>query len=151
MHKWKHDCHLKNEMGFTLVELLASLAILSLIIGLIGSVTIFGIKQYDQQVVDAEQSNDYAYALSALSKEVRSAEKVEVLEGTISADGVVFVQEGSQLIKKTIEGQEILADNVKSGGFTVIQNEDKTISITLENAGTHKKQTMYQTTIYLRR
>ena len=147
MRKWKQDCHLKNENGFTLVELLASLAILSMIISLIGSVTMFGIKQYDTQTTAASQSNDYSYALSVLSKEVRSAEKVDISEDSISVDGIVFVQDGSRLIKKTNVDQEILAEDVKSGGFQIVQNADKTIGITLESA----KQKMYQTTIYLRR
>lgn len=147
MRKWKPDWHLKNENGFTLVELLASLAILSMIISLIGSVTMFGIKQYDTQTSAASQSNDYSYALSVLSKEVRSAEKVDISEDSISVDGIVFVQDGSRLIKKTNADQEILAEDVKSGGFQIVRNADKTINITLESA----KQKMYETTIYLRR
>lgn len=147
MRKWKPGWHLKNENGFTLVELLASLAILSMIISLIGSVTMFGIKQYDTQTSAASQSNDYSYALSVLSKEVRSAEKVDISEGSISVDGTVFVQDESRLIKKTNTEQEVLAENVKSGGFQIVRNADKTINITLESA----KQKMYETTIYLRR
>ena len=147
MRKWKPDCHLKNENGFTLVELLASLAILSMIISLIGSVTMFGIKQYDTQTSAASQSNDYSYALSVLSKEVRSAKKVDISEGSISVDGTVFVQDESRLIKKTNTEQEVLAENVKSGGFQIVRNADKTINISLESA----KQKMYETTIYLRR
>lgn len=147
MRKWKPDWHLKNENGFTLVELLASLAILSMIISLIGSVTMFGIKQYDTQTSAASQSNDYSYALSVLSKEVRSAEKVDISEGSISVDGTVFVQDGSRLIKKTNADQEILAEDVKSGGFQIVKNANKTINITLESA----KQKIYETTIYLRR
>lgn len=148
MRKWKPGWHLKNENGFTLVELLASLAILSMIISLIGSVTMFGIKQYDTQTSAASQSNDYSYALSVLSKEVRSAdaEKVDISEGSISVDGTVFVQDESRLIKKTNTEQEVLAENVKSGGFQIVRNADKTINITLESA----KQKMYETTIYLR-
>ena len=151
MRRWKQDCRLRNEAGFTLVELLASLAVLSLIIGLIGSVTMFGLKQYDQQVYVAEQSNDYAYALTVLSKEVRSAEEVVISAGSITVDGVVFAQSGSQLVKTTQSGKEILADNVKTGGFQVVENTDKTIVITLENAQTDVNQKMYDTTIYLRR
>ena len=152
MRRWKQDCLSKNDAGFTLVELLASLAILSMIISLIGSVTMFGIKQYDTQTSAASQSNDYSYALSVLSKEVRSAEKVVISEGSISVDGTVFFQDESRLIKKTNTEQEVLAENVKSGGFQIVKNADKTIAdktinITLESV----KQKMYETTIYLRR
>ena len=95
MRRWKQDCLSKNDAGFTLVELLASLAILSLIIGLIGSVTMFGIKQYDKQTFEAEQANDCSYALTVLSKEIRSAKSVTVANGSITVDGVIYAQTGT--------------------------------------------------------
>lgn len=150
MRKWKHAYHSKNDAGFTLVELLASLAILSLIIGLIGSVTLFGIKQYDKQTFEAEQANDYSYALTVLSKEIRSAESVTVAEGSITVDGVVYAQTGAQLIK-TAEGnsKEVLADDLPTAGFKVVREieTNKFIEIILKN----NESKTYQTTIYLRR
>ena len=149
MRKWKQDYLSKNEAGFTLVELLASLAILSLIIGLIGSVTLFGIKQYDKQTFEAEQANDYSYALSVLSKEIRSAESVTVAEGSINVDGVVYAQTGTQLIKTAEDSsQEVLADYLPTDGFKVSEIEtNNIIAITIKN----NESKTYQTTIYLRR
>lgn len=149
MRRWKQDCLSKNDAGFTLVELLASLAILSLIIGLIGSVTIFGIKQYDKQTFEAEQANDYSYALTVLSKEIRSAESVTVAEGSITVDGIVYAQSGTQLIK-TAEGsnKEVLADDLPTAGFKVSEIEkNNIIEIIIKN----NESKTYQTTIYLRR
>lgn len=149
MHKWKQDYHSKNDAGFTLVELLASLAILSLIMGLIGSVTMFGIKQYDKQTFEAEQANDYSYALTVLSKEIRSAESVAIAEGSITVDGVVYAQSGTQLIK-TAEGssKEVLADDLPTVGFKVSEIEkNNIIEIIIKN----NESKTYQTTIYLRR
>lgn len=149
MRKWKHAYPSKNDAGFTLVELLASLAILSLIIGLIGSVTLFGIKQYDNQTFEAEQANDYSYALTVLSKEIRSAESVTVAEGSITVDGVIYAQTGTQLIKTAEDSsQEVLADHLPTDGFKVSEIEtNNIIAITIKN----NESKTYQTTIYLRR
>lgn len=148
MRKWKQDCHLKNENGFTLVELLASLAILSMIISLIGSVTMFGIKQYDNQTFEAEQANDYSYALTVLSKEIRSAKSVTVANGSITVDGVIYAQTGTQLIKTAEDSsQEVLADYLPTDGFKVSEIEtNNIIAITIKN----NESKTYQTTIYLR-
>ena len=149
MRKWKPGWHLKNENGFTLVELLASLAILSMIISLIGSVTMFGIKQYDNQTFEAEQANDYSYALTVLSKEIRSAKSVTVANGSITVDGVIYAQTGTQLIKTAEDSsQEVLADYLPTDGFKVSEIEtNNIIAITIKN----NESKTYQTTIYLRR
>lgn len=153
MRRWKQDCLSKNDAGFTLVELLASLAILSLIIGLIGSVTMFGIKQYDKQTFEAEQANDYSYALTVLSKEIRSAESVTIAEGSITVDGIVYAQSGTQLIKTAEDSsQEVLADYLPTDGFKVSEfkvseiETNNIIAITIKNS----ESKTYQTTIYLR-
>ncbi len=153
MRRWKQDCLSKNDAGFTLVELLASLAILSLIIGLIGSVTMFGIKQYDNQTFEAEQANDYSYALTVLSKEIRSAKSVTVANGSITVDGVIYAQTGTQLIKTAEDSsQEVLADYLPTDGFKVSEfkvseiETNNIIAITIKNNGSKT----YQTTIYLR-
>ena len=149
MRRWKQDCLSKNDAGFTLVELLASLAILSMIISLIGSVTMFGIKQYDKQTFEAEQANDYSYALTVLSKEIRSAESVTVANGSITVDGVIYAQTGTQLIKTAEDSsQEVLADYLPTDGFKVSEIEtNNIIAITIKN----NESKTYQTTIYLRR
>ncbi len=159
MRRWKQDCLSKNDAGFTLVELLASLAILSLIIGLIGSVTMFGIKQYDNQTFEAEQANDYSYALTVLSKEIRSAKSVTVANGSITVDGVIYAQTGTQLIKTAEDSsQEVLADYLPTDGFKVSYlptdgfkvseiEKNNIIEIIIKN----NESKTYQTTIYLRR
>ena len=56
MQKWKRGCRsvqqkiskisLRNESGMTLVELLASIALLSVVLSLVGAVNLFGQRQY---------------------------------------------------------------------------------------------------------
>ena len=64
---------LKSEEGITLIELMASLAILSIVILLVGSVHIFGQTQFINQTERASQSNDLRYSLSLVSRDVRQA------------------------------------------------------------------------------
>ena len=119
----------------------------------------FGIKQYDKQTFEAEQANDYSYALTVLSKEIRSAESVTVANGSITVDGVIYAQTGTQLIKTAEDSsQEVLADYLPTDGFKVSYlptdgfkvseiETNNIIAITIKN----NESKTYQTTIYLRR
>lgn len=149
MLKWKHGFlslkqeKLSDEKGFTLVELLATLALFSVIIGLVGSVVMFGMKQYDRQTDSASQSNDYAYSMALLSKEIRKAEKVTISEGSITIDdNITYSQQGTQLLGN--DGQ-IISDDVKEILFESINNNNISIKL-ISNTGKE-----YQTTIHLRR
>ena len=108
----------------------------------------FGIKQYDNQTFEAEQANDYSYALTVLSKEIRSAKSVTVANGSITVDGVIYAQTGTQLIKTAEDSsQEVLADYLPTDGFKVSKIEtNNIIAITIIN----NESKTYQTTIYLR-
>lgn len=147
MPRWKRDflskmkIQIKVDAGFTLVELLASLALLSLVISLLGSVAMFGLKQYNLQIYSASQSNDYSYSMSLLSKEIRRAENIEVGDGSITVDGVAYRQQGSQLLENE---SRIIADDLKEAQFEV---KDKNVVIKL--IGNNGEE--YHTTIHLRR
>ncbi|MGB9342558.1 MAG: hypothetical protein WCB13_04100, partial [Trichococcus sp.] len=88
----------------TLIELLASIALLSVVLSLVGAVHLFGQKQYLTQSYSARQSNDFAYTLSVISREVRSTPFARI---TVSASGdailiggaETFSQKGEQLVK----------------------------------------------------
>lgn len=162
MRKWKRGYHLvqqkikkirlRDESGMTLIELLASIALLSVVLGLAGSVHMFGQKQYTVQSYSASQSNDYAYALSVMSRDTRS-EKYSSIKISESGDAllidnvVAFSKNGSQLLKDT---NQLLAEDVES--FTVSSEpEKKSINILLKSMSEKNNQPKeYQTTIYFR-
>ena len=163
MHKWKRGCrfvqqnsskiNLRNESGMTLVELLASIALLSVVLSLVGAVHLFGQKQYLTQSYSARQSNDFAYTLSVISREVRKApfDDITVSESrdTLLIDGAVaFSQQDSQLVKNT---NQVLAEDVED--FVVIPDaETKSLKIVLKSLSEMNSQPKeYQTTIYFRR
>ena len=163
MHEWKRGCcsvqknnlknSLRNESGMTLVELLASIALLSVVLSLVGAVHLFGQKQYLAQSYSAGQSNDFAYTMSVISKEVRKTSFADV---TVSESGdalliggaEAFSQQGEQLVKNN---DQVLANGVAD--FTVELNAtEKSVAIVLESMAKYNNQSKeYQTKIYLRR
>ncbi|MGA9518003.1 MAG: prepilin-type N-terminal cleavage/methylation domain-containing protein [Trichococcus sp.] len=163
MRKWKRCCrsvqqtsskiNLRNESGMTLVELLASIALLSVVLSLVGAVHLFGQKQYLTQSYSARQSNDFAYTLSVISREVRKTPFADI---TVSASGdailikgaEAFSKKGEQLVKNT---DQVLAEDV--GYFVVTRYaETKSVKIELKSLSEMNSQPKeYQTTIYLRR
>lgn len=154
MRKWKRDFPSKkikarmcNEAGFTLVELLASLALLSIVIGLIGSVTMFGLKQYEKQTNSVAEANDFAYALTVLSKEIRAAETVTVTGNTLTVDDVAFSQDGTQLMQS--DGR-VLVEGLDPQVSLFEQSGDG-IKITLKSNSGQGDSHTYETTVYSRR
>ena len=163
MQKWKRGCRsvqqkiskisLRNESGMTLVELLASIALLSVVLSLVGAVHLFGQRQYLAQSYSAGQSNDFAYTLSVISREVRKTSFADV---TVSESGdalliggaEAFSQQGEQLVKN--DGQ-VLAEDVEDFVATA-DAETKSITIALKSMSEMNSQPKeYQTTIYFRR
>jgi Tfp pilus assembly protein PilW len=137
----------------TLVELLASIALLSVVLSLVGAVHLFGQKQYLAQSYSARQSNDFAYTLSVISREVRKTpfDDVTVSESgdTLLIDGAVaFSQQGAELVKNN---NQVLAEDVED--FVVTPDtETKSVKIVLKSLSEMNSQPKeYQTTIYFRR
>lgn len=165
MHKWKRGCHfvqqkiskinLRNESGMTLVELLASIALLSVVLSLVGAVHLFGQKQYLTQSYSARQSNDFAYTLSVISREVRKTPFADItVSESESGDAILtvgaeaFSQKGAQLVKNN---DQVLAEDVEDF-FVIPDAATKSVKIVLKSLSEMNSQPKeYQTTIYFRR
>lgn len=93
---------MKNNRGYTLVELLAVLALTSMIIILISSAHIFGQKQYINQSRQVEQQSEARYAFNLITRTTRSAENVSVSGTDLVADAVTFTHENGQLKKNGV-------------------------------------------------
>ena len=143
---------LKDESGVTLVELLAVLSILSVFILLAGSIHIFGQKQFASQTESASQANDFSYALTIITTEVRAQAPDKVADkdedtnekNIIKINGdKVFWQNGEQLMN----GGTPIADGV--GNFTVNKSDDH-IVITISKINHTAADKNYHTKIYFR-
>lgn len=146
-HLWNSD------RGITLVELLASLAILSVVILLAGSVHIFGQRQFKSQTESASQANDMSYAMSVVSRELRQEayDDIEIsYEGrniTIKTDNVVLFEKVNDELKKN--GNTILSS---ISDMSVTPDDEKmSLKIIMKSSSSHSRQQTYETTIYFRR
>lgn len=136
----------KSESGFTLVELLAALAILSLVIILAGSIHIFGQKQFVQQSEQVSQINDLRYIMASIEQDVRQTPKAEIkFEEDLIVGNTTYSHQGTALY----ENSELLSNQISV--FEVVLNEDK-IDISLSSTinGKNKKEVV-STIIYFRR
>jgi len=128
-----------------LVELLAVLALLSIIIALVGSAHMFGQKQYRKQAAIASQSNELTIGLATMTRELRNlkANQVEVKEGAILIDGVVTFS----LIDEELRSKEasVIAQDIQT--FTATKSTDNR-SLTIVLIG--KNGTKYETMISFR-
>lgn len=70
----------ENEDGLSLVELLAVLAIGSMILLFISTIHIFIQNQYNTQSADVKGLTDITVAMRAITKDIRSADMVETYE-----------------------------------------------------------------------
>lgn len=139
---------LTDESGMTLVELLAAISLLAVVIMLAGSIHLFAQRQFKSQTDSASQANDFSYALTDMTTELRKYEPKEV-----SVDGqkikianvVVYEQDGTNLLKNGA----VIASSV--GGFQPSKPENANfiaIKITKVNQAASNKD--YHTTIYFR-
>lgn len=141
MKKW-----MLNDRGISLVELLAVLAIGSIILSLIIGIMVNGQKTYSQQTHSAEQLTELRYAIKVITKEVRSAEKMTIAENRL------VVQSGGRIVFKLRNGQlwqdgSVLAERISGLNFEM---EDRVLAISMETDGTTGKKQEVNVQIYLR-
>ncbi|GAB2491375.1 hypothetical protein GCM10008929_14420 [Alkalibacterium psychrotolerans] len=136
---------LKNEDGITLVELLASLVILSVVILLVGSVHIFGQTQFISQTESAGQANDLRYSLTLVSRDIRQAEEISFESGELKLDGLTYTHSGNALRRNG----EVISGRVSL--FEVDFNDEKADIRIRSTENRQRKSQTYETTIYFRR
>lgn len=141
MKKW-----MLNDRGISLVELLAVLAIGSIILSLVIGIMVNGQKTYSQQTHSAEQLTELRYAIKVITKEVRSAEKMTISENRLvvqSGGRIVFELRNDQLWQDV----SVLAERISGLNFEM---EDRVLAISMETDGTTGKKQEVNVQIYLR-
>lgn len=137
---------MKNEKGITLIELLAVLAIGSVILSLIIGVTVNGQKTYSQQANSADQLTEIRYAVKVITKEVRKAERLKVERDrlTIFHDTpVVFHLQDGRVWQNSL----VLAERIGTLRFEL---DGRTISIVIETEQAIARGQEAKVEIYLR-
>lgn len=151
---WKQ--HYSDEKGITLVELLAALSIFSIVVLLIGSVHMFGQRQYQQQSDRIEVSSDVRLVMAQFESDMRS-----VGSGSVYwEDDTFFINNNQEeSISYRLSNNEVFrndssfAQNIQ----TFLIEHDSSAnpeSVTLTITGVQKTDRQPQTlttTIYMRR
>jgi prepilin-type N-terminal cleavage/methylation domain-containing protein len=112
----------KNKRGFTLIELVIVLALLGIVLSMIFSPIIFSFKNFDIQNEKANIISDARATMDYLTRAIRKADTVEVVDGNLSMDSKMYKLEDRILFKeakKVMEGIDELN----------INKVDKTINI----------------------
>ncbi|WP_423799231.1 prepilin-type N-terminal cleavage/methylation domain-containing protein [Neobacillus sp. SAB-20_R2A] len=126
-----------REQGFTLIEVMAGLTLLSIVLLLANSVDLFGQKQMNVQTTEIQSQSDDRLAMKLITKEIRKAQTVEVNNlNELTIDSVdVYKLNGTTLLKNS----EAFISNISK--FTVSKNGNK-ITLTIGK--------LPETNIYLR-
>ena len=137
---------MKNERGITLVELLAVLAIGSMILTLIIGVATNGQKNYISQTNATEQLTEIQYAVKVITKEVRKAERIKVEENKLT------INHGTQLViqwqnGKVQQNDTVLATRIGTLKFAI---DERLLSISIATVETNGKKQETKAEIYLR-
>lgn len=150
---------LKDERGITLVELLAVLAILSIILLLVGSTHIFGQRQYFEQNETIDHQGDVRLIMSQLTTDVR---KVNANEGatTKNENGVFTLELGTN--NEYTYTHEPTTTTLRRNGVILSENISEFIWSSTTNEAANKikivsvaddigKQASLETVLYFRR
>jgi prepilin-type N-terminal cleavage/methylation domain-containing protein len=112
-----------NEKGLTLVEVLAALALVSLVILLASSINLFGHKQMSSQKEEIQNQSNDRLAMNIVTKAIRQADPatVEVIndQNVLKINNVRYYLDGNSLKKET----DVLISDINK--FTVKQNGDQ--------------------------
>lgn len=122
--------YFKNYMGFTLVETLAAIVILSIVMLLVFSTLNSSVEQNKEQTAEAFQINDAAYTLKQITKDIRKTYRIDPHKNPY-----LFMDENNNLLfnytydsetKKLFRDNVIIVNNIED--FNMSWNE-QTVSI----------------------
>lgn len=83
MGKLKRFTHVyKNQKGLTLVELLAVIVLLSLVLLLVSSIHLMGLKQYSTQSQSIKNQENTRLAMTMITKDIRRSTSISVADST---------------------------------------------------------------------
>ncbi|ADU31348.1 PilW family protein [Evansella cellulosilytica] len=149
---------IKNEKGLTLVELLISVALISMIAILITSIQIFGQNQYTNQSKQIDNQANVRLAMNVLTKEIRSGSSAELSADftelkieKVGGESTIFSFIDNQIIQNN---SNIIAENVQVDHPIFIKNEAHEsigVKLTIHSQGELNYQTTsLSSTIFLR-
>lgn len=139
----------KNEKGITLVELLAVLAIMSVVIALISSVHLFGQRQYRDQSETIEHQTEVRIVIAQLTRDIRNAtiDTTTINENNLLFDTNNYTFNAPNLYRNGV----LLSSKLNEFIVEVDQSETSKLNIHVSSIPDRNNKThTVTTTIYLR-
>ena len=118
-----------KKKGFTLIELLASLAIISLLVGVLGLVFSFNFNILNSSYKEEKEYKQASFAAMYIEEKIRKSQKISEIESLDSCNFILFVdgiRENSTYsqIRFSLENREGEEEGYKVL-YAYIDNEDK--------------------------
>jgi prepilin-type N-terminal cleavage/methylation domain-containing protein len=136
---------IRNENGMTLVELLAVLALLSMVTLLISNTHIFGQKQFSSQSEQIQHESNVRYTMNVITKEIRtSPQSISVANNTIKISNVVFKLQNTTLYKN----DTVLEEGIEE--FTVKKSGNEIMITIKSEPNQFEKTASLSTNLYIR-
>jgi len=149
MERLAGDSMIKNNKGFTLVEVLTAISLLALVFLMASSIYFLMEKQWNLQIDQVQDQSNMRLAMNVLTKALRSADHVDFPDNhtmIINNNDVYQFNAAHDSLEKN--GQTIV-NGLSNVTFTPGENK-VTIKITGENAKGNGKETL-MTSIYIER
>ncbi|SFQ47932.1 prepilin-type N-terminal cleavage/methylation domain-containing protein [Psychrobacillus psychrotolerans] len=133
--------HWNTEKGITLVELVAALALASIVMLLVYSVLMTGTKQYKNQLEKNNQLTDISYVLKVITRDIRKTENPQLISNSeINLNGNNYSKSGDNITRNGV----VIASSVER--FDIKEDDGKWI---IEIKSSEQKG-IKKTEIYLR-
>ncbi|WP_194190112.1 PulJ/GspJ family protein [Clostridium chrysemydis] len=115
-----------KKKGFTLVELIAVLAITSTILLMIGGIYVSGVKTANQTKDKADIQNEYRRTFDGLKRSLKDSEKVKIYKKEVNIEGEGNVN--SLLIYKNNDGKFIIYKEKSGDTYNLIKAKINSIT-----------------------
>lgn len=137
----------KNQKGVTLIELLAAIALLSVVLLLANSLHIFGQNQMTNQTTEIQNQSNVRLAMEIITKQIRKASTINVdSNGVLTLDNTdIYKLDNNSLTKNS----QPLVTNLQT--FNIQYDGSKVIITIADLPNTNTPQTTLSTTIYIRK
>lgn len=136
---------MKNRKGFTLIELVITLAILGIVVPIIFSPIIFSLNNFNSQNEKAEIISDAQAAMDYLTREIRKSKTVDVVGNTIETDRGTYKLEN----RKLMQGSKVISGKLDIEALTITKNAQE-ITMVIKIKDSKGENEEFSSTIYVR-
>ncbi|MCM3441952.1 prepilin-type N-terminal cleavage/methylation domain-containing protein [Metabacillus halosaccharovorans] len=139
---------MKNQRGVSLIEVIASISLISIILLLVNSFHLFGQKQMTSQTDEIQNQANIRTALNMITKEIRTAESVSIEDDVL----IINLKDKYTLDSNTImKNNTVFIKNINRFIFAFDDEKKKKINLSIESLPSKEEQPIkVSTSIYLR-